>query len=305
MFQKEGEMSYSKRLKKKIQNRIKKTDKVTSSIKDLIDLVPILQRKKEDDQTSLEILNNLPKDIVEESAPRWLRLEEENDKSFYANLPAIPKVTQANVSELASTAGGTATPYVYGASYILGTYNLNWDDKPKWAENVDGIIGEHSKRIAQREYLPGRLDLINRDLGKAYVVALASYDKCRNGLVTVDQAAVQLRDILQQVWGGLSEMASNKNKDPKRNTKHLELKNEGNRDLVADILATEAFPKVRLTQLLSEMNSLSINISRTDFLKNPLNTDFPSLNNYFNQWISLLDGVSSIVLQPFRPVEGT
>jgi hypothetical protein len=91
-------------------------------------------------------------------------------------------------------------------------------------------------------------------------------------------------------------MAKDKNKDLRRNTNDLQLRKEGDRNLVSEILASETFPQNRLNPLLSELYALHYKLSDTRFGKNLLNNEFPTLNIYCNEWLALLDAISGIVV---------
>ena len=289
-------MSDLEKVKKLLTDRVKKFDDTLTKTAELVEIAPLLQKQKEEDETTLNLINAAPQDFAEENSPRWLRIEIENDKLLSSNLPALPYINPSSVRAIEASGSGTISQYVSAASNLVSSLGFDSTEWPKWANSITAIMDEYSTRVTQREYLPERLDKINRDLGKMFTVAIASYNKSKVGILGIDLCAIHLRDVLQQVWGGLTEMAGNKNKDGSRNTKDLQIKKEGDRDLVADILANEIFPKIKLVSLLSDIYSLHYSLSDTRFGKNPLNKDFPKLNGYYNQWLSLLDGISGIVV---------
>ncbi|MFH1446879.1 MAG: hypothetical protein ABIG43_05665 [Chloroflexota bacterium] len=288
-------MSDSDEVKNILRNRINRTDDQLTGILKLAESVPALQNLKDNSEISLNIYNELPKDYAEEIAPGLLSQEREFDDILNQNNPAIPDISPMFV-KAAEKSGGTVTPYIVSGSNLVMEYTNPAKPKPDWVSKVTKIIDEHSTKVQQSEYLPNRLNKINRNLGKMYKVANGSYVKCKNRIVTIDQSAMQLRDVLQQVWGGLAEMARNRNIDKNLNLQNLAFKKEGDRYNIACILANEVFPKLRLVGLLNDSHSLYSNLSATEFGKNPLNEDIDRLNEYYNQWLSLLDGISGIVL---------
>ena len=112
----------------------------------------------------------------------------------------------------------------------------------------------------------------------------------------MDQCAIQLRSVLQQVWGGLLNLAKSKNTNPRINTNDLALKKVKDREMVASFLKSETFSKVTLVNMLKEIYDLYYDLSATNFGKNPLNSDFPLLKVYYGNWLSLLDAISGLVV---------
>ena len=286
-------MSELEEVKKKLTNRIGKIDDYLAKTAKFVEITPILQKLKEDTETSLKILNEIPEDIAIEYAPKWLRMEIENVKILDNSIPTLPAVTDFSIRALDTS--GSVTPYIMDMSNSI-PFQFDNSVRPIWADNVITIVSEYSGRVSQREYLPERLNKINKNLGGMFKVALASYDKCKNGILKVDQSAIQLRDVIEQVWGGLTETAKEKNKDTSRNTQNLQIRKEGDRDLVSEILSNEVFPKIKLVQLFQDMYTLHLNFSDSKFGKNPLSTDLPRLSEYYNEWLILLDGISGIVV---------
>ena len=72
---------------------------------------------------------------------------------------------------------------------------------PTWIEPINDAFTELAKYKAQKADLPPKLDKINVDLGKKFKIALTTIEKSRNGIRGVDQAAIHMRDILEQAWG--------------------------------------------------------------------------------------------------------
>lgn len=292
----EGNMNESMRLKRILSDRIAKEDEVLRRTTEWVEIAPFIQMQKEQDETSLAILNSVPEEIAEEIAPKLLQIEEENNKIIVANLPDIPSPRVMAIKELSTTGSGTVTPYVSAITNIMIPYNPVAEKQPEWVKESIVIIGNHTHRVAQREYIPQRLDKLNPNLGKMCREAFYSFNRCQNGIIGVDVSANHFRDILQQIWGGLVSMTDVTNKNSNRNTKNLQLRKEGDRNLVADILATDIFPKRKLLALLSDMYDLYYNLSDTKFGKNILNRDFPRLKTYYTQWLTILDGISGLLI---------
>jgi hypothetical protein len=225
-----------------------------------------------------------------------LRIEEGNNRLFNENLPAFPTFSAQNVQAISGSSSGTALPYISEVSRLFYPGFLDASDCPQWAKDVTVTMDTHSKAVSQRGYLHERLDKINRDLGARFNVALTTYAKCQNGIVNVDLPAIQFRDVLQQIWGGLVNMARIKNEEVRNSGMRFELRGEKDRALVADLLANNSVPKIKLLELLDDMNSLHYSLSDTRFGKNPLNKDFSTLKTYYNQWLSIVDAVSSLVV---------
>lgn len=283
-------------VKKILQKRISTENDALTNIAKLVEIVPVLQQQKEEDEFTLNLINTFPKDYSEENAPRWLVLERENDMLISDSIPTLSAIPRFAFQVLSTSSSGTASPYITSGSNLISPFQANPGPKPIWFEPLSVMLEEHTNQVTQKEYIPIRLNKLNNNLGELFTVAWSSFQKCKNGVLSVDLCANHLRAVIQQVWGGLTTMAASKNADPKINTNNLQLSKKGDREKVSSILATKIFPKTKLISLIDEMFDLHYKLSDTRFGKNPLNRDFPLLKIYYGLWLSLMDSISAIVI---------
>jgi len=112
----------------------------------------------------------------------------------------------------------------------------------------------------------------------------------------VDATAIQMRGILDQIWGGLINLARKKNTNPRIQITDLQFRKLGDRNTISEILNSDFFPKHKLSKLLDDAYKLSSNLSDRHFGKDPLNQDRDTLNLYYSQWISIINDISGIVV---------
>jgi hypothetical protein len=288
-------MSESDDLKKIITDRISRSKDTLEKTSKLVEMTPLISDQIDEDETALKLINTFPPDLVEESAPSWLKVEIERDRLLVAHIPTLPAIGEFTLRALVSSGSATVASYSSTGSNVISHYASPYSERPEWVNKVGTILEEHTNKINQKNYLPDRLNKINIKLGDAFNVAKVSFNKCQNRMITVDQCAIQLRSVLQQVWGGLLKIAKSKNVNQRINTKDLALKREKDREIVASILETETFPKLTLVNILNDIYDLHFHLSATNFGKNPLNTDFPMLKVYYGNWLSQLDAISGLV----------
>ena len=125
-------------------------------------------------------------------------------------VPHLPEITPESKWFLAS---GTSDTSVYAElSYSLQILEVDTNDD--WITPIPVMEAFYSLAYekAKKTDLPPKLDRINGRLGELFTIALKSYKKAQSETVDIDQAAMQLRDVLQQLWGGLAETARIKNR---------------------------------------------------------------------------------------------
>lgn len=288
-------MDELEKLENKLKADISQSDDYFDKTSKIVKAAPSIQKWKEGKETSLKIIQGLPKDVAEELAPHLLAWEEENDKVIKPLFPALPDITPLFIQTVESSSGST-TPYIVNATNTILSCECYVDADADWIDGVTAIINEHTLKIQKEDYLPLRLEKINPHLGEMYKIANNSVIKSQNNIIGIDQSAIQMRDVLEQVWGGLVEMAREKNIDPTINMNNLKLKKTGDRDLVATLLSTALFPKLKIFELLSDAYSLHLKLSDRNFGKNLLTKDVEKLNLYYQQWNAILDGISGIVV---------
>ena len=146
---------------------------------------------------------------------------------------------------------------------------------------------------AKSRTLPPRLNRINKKLGKKFRVAQQSYDKAKNGIVGIDQSAIQLRDVLEQLWGGLVVLIRKIN-PRKYNKAELKLNATG-KSIAMECLGAKDINKKKLTELLEIVSKIHDEISKPDFGKNPLTNDKEKLAELYDLWLSVVSDIADYV----------
>jgi hypothetical protein len=288
-------MDEREKLEEKLKTDISLADDYFEKTSKYVKTIPSIQKWKEGKETSLRIIQKLPKDVADELAPRLLAWEEENDKAIDSNFPVLPDIPPAFIHTVESSSG-SATPYIVNATNILMSSESYIGQDTDWIDEITSTISEHTLKKQKENYLPIRLEKINPHLGEMYKIANDNVIKSQNKIIGIDQSVIQMRDVLEQVWGGLVKMAREKNINPTINMNRLEFKKAGDRDLVATLLSTALFPKLKISELLSDAYFLHQNLSDRNFGKNPLTKETDKLILYYQQWNAILDGISGIVV---------
>ncbi len=288
-------MSDLDNLEKKLKRDVSLSNDYLKKASKIAEAVPSMQRWKDRKETSLKIVQGLPKEVAEELAPSLLTWEDENDKAIKLHLPVLPDTSQLFINAVDSSSG-SITPYIVNATNTIFAYESSVDENTDWIAGVKETITQHTLMIQQEGYLPSRLQKINNNLGTMYKIANDSVLKSQNNIIGIDQSAIQMRNVLEQVWGGLVDIARKKNSNPTINMKYLEMKKLGDRELVATLLSTNLFPKLKILELLSKLYDLHQKLSDRQFGKNILARNLPRLISYHNQWITLLDDISGLVI---------
>jgi hypothetical protein len=279
-------------VEKKLKKDIDQYDDILKKTSNLVEAVPYIQRLKEDKEISLKILRGLPIDIAEELSPSLLALENKNDEAVKPILPVIQDISPLFIKTVESSSG-SATPYIVNATNIAMDYQNPGLGNPDWIDFLFETVTEFIDKIQLEQELPNRLNKINTNLGEMFIKANESFVKSKNKIITVDQSAMHMRDVIQQVWGGLVAIARQKNLNQKVNVKiRLEIKTESHRRMVADVLANQFYSKTKLEELLNGASQLYYKLSDANFGKNILGNDIEKLTIYHSQWIALLDGIS-------------
>ncbi|BBB47133.1 hypothetical protein [Pelolinea submarina] len=285
-------MSDLDELERKLQKDIDKSDDILKKVSKLNNIIPNVQRFKDEKITNLRIVKGLPKDIAEELAPSLLTWENKNDEIIGSVFPIISDISPLFIESIESTAGSTG-PYIVNATNIAMQYINPNNQHPEWVDNILKTTTEYTDGVQKRDQLTANLNRINTNLGEMFTEANASFIKSKNKIISVDQSAMHMRNVIQQVWGGFAELSRQKNRDTRLNPNiRLELNKEAHRIMVAEILANQLYPKIKLEELFSDASQLYKNLSDNNFGKNILGNDIERLVIYHSQWITFLDGIS-------------
>jgi len=228
-------MSDSDELKKSLENEINQYDDFLSKTKEYADLAPFILQRKQEAEAKITFLEHAPEDFLSEFAPSMLRIQKNDEKQTATFLPALPSLTVDAKSYIASTSG-TSTAYMSAAYGAVEYYSKQGQDTG-WFSPVAVAFTDLATMKSRNRYLPERLNRINAELGQMCVIANDSVSKARSEIITVDQAVMHMRDVLQQLWGGLADLANKLRPEEFRGLQHKQLKKESHRNIVARCLA--------------------------------------------------------------------
>lgn len=290
-------MSDSDELKKSLENEIHQYDDFLSKTKEYADIAPFVFQRKQEAEAKITFLDHAPEDFLSEFAPSMLLIQKNDEKQIATFLPALPGLTVEAKSYIASTSG-TSTAYMSAAYGAVEYYSEQGQDT-NWFSPVAVAFTDLAAMKSRNRYLPERLNRINAELGRMYVIANDSVSKARSEIITVDQAVMHMRDVLQQLWGGLADLANKLRSEEFRSIQHKQLKKENHRNVVARCLATNEDEHQKFVLNLDGMAKLHIELSDTSIGKNPLSIDISRMNGLYDRWVILIDDLSNLVIKLF------
>jgi hypothetical protein len=274
-------MSAVEDLRNSVKKELEHYDSFLSRAKDIVEAVPQVHEWREEAKTKWFALEHMPEEVLKEEAYGLLGFQHGEEKARLAVLPALPQIPNGlRTAHIAS--GSTAIFYESVARTTSEACSV-----PYWLPPISQAFGSLAAAKVQKAALPGLLAQIRPDLGKVFSLANASVDQAKNSIIGSDQAAVRMRDVVEQLWGALADRAKGRCGDHQR-TQNLELKREANRHLVADCLSTAQSQK-SLSALLDSLYSLHTDLSPES--KNMLHHSAEKLESLHTRWILLLDAI--------------
>lgn len=272
-------------LRTSVKKEISDYDEFLARAKNIIDLVPTVHELKQEAEAKLFALNNMPEDALTEYAPKLLQVQENDQKARQQFLPQLPNVcTGLRVSAINS--GSTSAFYETVVSITSMQH-----DTPQWLSPISEAFGSLAESKAKRVTLPELVRQVKPHLGEMFSTANDSVDKAMNAIIGTDQAAIQMRDVIEQLWGGLVAHTIQKCPNNVRG-QHLEIKKEAHRHLVSDCLSAVASSQT-LIYLLDDLFSLHRDLSPE--AKNLLQHDKVKLRELYTRWILQIDAIVKAV----------
>jgi hypothetical protein len=273
-------------LNQSLDAEIEGYDKYLKDTRKRIDLAQhVLERKKEAEAKRV-FVRFVPDELLDEVGDRLLVIQQNESKRSIALLAGLGEVSSEAQWYLGS---GTASSSAYlGMAETVKVYEAS-EIKPEWTGPVIAAYSELADEKAKKVSLPKRLNKIGENLGDSFNIAQQSVEKARAELIGIDQAAIQLRDVLQQLWGCLANWV--RDNCPQYKDSKLELRREKHRGFAIECLANDDASKVQLTYLLENMASIHEEISETQFGKNPLTNNSARLIGLYRRWILVVDDV--------------
>jgi hypothetical protein len=286
--------------KQSLRNKITKRNEFIADIKELSDLAAEAEERNKEDEAKLFFVENMPEPILIEAGRPLFIFEKHDEEQQNKYLPDLgDDVAQArrymNRSGSTSSSGYMELVEVYRAydSVTLPFKGLVVEVNTEPVQEVYSVFSDLAEEKSKKENLPPRLNKINVQLGDKFEVALQSYEKAKGGLAGVDQSAIQLRDIIEQLWGGIVNLV--RNKDPRR-YKGVQLNLDANGKRIAvECLAPDDINKQKLTLLLETLYKLKGELSQTEFGKNPLSKDVEQLKDLYSQWLLVISDIANFI----------
>ena len=223
-------MSEVDELKNSIKKEIEECDEFLERTKNIVHLVPFIQERKQEAEAKYTALNVMPEDVLSELAPKLLPVQLSEQKRLEDFLPRVPQVDSERTQHYL-VSGSTAAFYETMITPFPSELGV-----PVWVVPASKSFDLLAQQKAKKNTLPSILDKLKQNLGGMFTIADESFEKSKGGILGVDQAAIQMRDVIQQVWVGLTNHT--KRKCPKDiKGQHLELKKTAHREIVANCLA--------------------------------------------------------------------
>lgn len=293
-------MSQREEWKKSIKNKIKKREEFIGNVKELSDLAAEANEQNKEDEAKLLFVENMPESLLAERGQSLFLFEKHQEEQLGRYLPGLSHVTSEARKYINISGTSSSSAYME----IVQTYRLsdevsipfNGDAFSINAEPVEIVytaFADLAEAKSKKTNLPPRLNKINQNLGEMFTIATQNYQKAQIGLMLVHQSAMDLRAVLQQVWGGLVALA--RKKDSRNLKNHTESRKESDRIIVAECLIADEVERKILITSLDNLAKLYSDLSEGNFGKNVLGDDKVKLNGLYKLWIlTISDIVNSI-----------
>ncbi|MBK9207999.1 MAG: hypothetical protein IPL71_06740 [Anaerolineales bacterium] len=294
-------MSKKEEWRKLLENKIKKRKEYIKNVKELVEVASEAEEQNKEDEAKLFFVENMPESILAERGQPLFLFEQYDEEQLNTYLPGLSKIN-ADARKYILTSGTTdSSAYAeivetYRVSKeVLAPYTTTFTTlESKSIEEVSIVFSDLAKEKAKKENLPPRLNKINENLGDMFTIALQNYNKTKIGLGMVHQSAMDLRVVLQQLWGGLVALA--RKKDSAQTKRHrFEMAKQGDRIFIVECLIVEDVEKKKLISSLDILAKALLQFSDGDFGKNLLGDDKEKLNNLYNLWVLSINIANSIV----------
>jgi hypothetical protein len=280
-------------IEQSLENEIERIDETVDGIRDLNELVPGLQERRKEAVAKLTFVKYTPDAVFSEFEDNFYDIQKSDEEQAKRYVIPVPEITPEMARYWSSGTASTSSFYEVHST-VANFDNLLEVGGHEWAKPITDAFSELADEKAKKAELPAKLDSIQEDLGKMFTIAQKNVEKAKSGIVGVDQSAKQLRDVIQQLWGGLADLAR-KRGPAKYKRRRLALKKIADRNIVVQCLADNEINAKKLTMLLSSMAKLHLDLSVGEFMKNPLTDDIERLESLYRRWILVIDDVVSYI----------
>ncbi len=276
---------------KEKEERVEAIDDYIEEMEKANKLVPKLQEMKKEQELEIEILKASDDVFIDEQADRLLIMERDDKGELTSSFIAAGS-TMSLVSEALSHSTGTASAY-------MNLLNLQVENLPSSTSHplhrLTLAAGDLAKEKSQKEEIHQNLNLLNPDLGEIFTIARDNVDKANTGILEISLAINGMRNVIQQVWGEISHLATIKKPHYWKTIQHKQLKRERHRLLVSQSLSVDESEVRRLVTHLDNLSELHGDLSQTRYGKNLLNKDDEVMNRFYTRWIFNLDGLGKLM----------
>ena len=272
------------------QRKNEKIDEFSETVMKLNITAEKAQEWKRDNEAEIEFLNAAPEDFIEEHAERLIAIEEEEVKKIDYSLRGLVDSERKMVFAVSSTSG-TASVYLGLAHKAIEIPNADVNSM----QPVIWLFGSIAEDKARKASLPEKLNKINPRLGEMFIEAGENVELGRANIMKVNKAMLDMRSVLNQLWGGIVNEYRIRAKNVQDKMQGKEISKHSHRDEIAEALAVDTQTRRAWTVLLDEINTLLIEISQTQEMKNPLNVDVDRLNEFYNRWIAQINDAVNLL----------
>lgn len=289
-------MSRKPEWKKSLENKIKARKELIRKVKEWAEIAADAEEANKKDEAKLYFVEHMPEEILDERGETLFLFESHDEKWLMNQLPNLPEVTSSLRTSMHSGTADSSEYLAIAQSYrrstaIDNSYSLPFSqEQTEKIEQVYQVFSDLADETAKKERLPGRLNRINRELGEKFTITIRNYQKANAEIMGIDQSAIQMRSILEQLWGGMIILAK-KNIPNTYKDSRLALQKENHRRIVVDALVSDDVERKNLILSLDKMASLATTFSNTQFGKNQAAKDIEKLNESYRVWILTIDDV--------------
>lgn len=273
-----------------LKREISHLDRLLDILKGLVNIVPNIQERKREAEAKLSLAENVPDDIIEEIYPGLLDIQLREEKLIDDKVSHFGRVSYILMKPMDSSSG-TSSAY---QEIVFDPPQFDHNIYPNMDTVKDGFISL-AKDKSRKSETPKKLSNIREDLGDMYEEVRNSIEKAKGGIINVNQAVMDMRNVLQQIWGALAQKAEEDKPEKWHGIQNKGFKKQNHRTIVADCLTDNNLDRDKLLILLNNMYSLFTDLSATDLSKNPLSDDIDRLNILYNRWIIQIDDLVNIV----------
>lgn len=281
--------------KKSIKNEIEQCNDYLKNAKDISDFSTNIEEKKKDAEAKLLFVEGMPESILTELGGTLFTNQKSDEEQLKLHIPGLPSINSES-----------RRYFTYGTSDSSAYYEIvhaiclpSEHSSTRWAfsqieiESIDTVNKAYSELAedkAKRQNLPPLLDKIKYKLGDEFLVTINNYDKAKSRIVGIDQSAIQMRDVIEHLWGGLVNLARTVG-PPKYNDVKLKIDQKG-KMIVVNCIISDVIEKRKLILLLDNLSNIKSEISDSNFGKNPLTDDMNKLEDIYHRWILVISDIA-------------